>query len=490
MTSDVNPPVPPPPNTLSIQLPPDHTREVQNLERRVVTFAKRTIVRCLAPIRSAKVALAVARAAFMRHPLPPGELVPIERLERSNQRFLLEQSERLGPIFKVHGGRTLLVCVVGIPLCRRFLKENSEHVTPATVKLESLFPRGFLRKMHGDEHAKYRKALLRAIDPQSIPRCEQTLDQITHDALDRYASAHREGPLPPNDFIRALDDIATGQLLHLCFGAEYRTESYDSLMRQFRRLGPEGFEWYVGRREREAFVAIRETLRKQCLDHARADTSANSNDEWSADSILARLQVDRALDETMLGNLIYMVEMGRHDVYSLFRWLTKYATEDPLTLQRLADKNAASSNGGLSRADAFVMETLRMAQSERLIRTVNRDLVFEGFSIPKSSTVRLCTWESHKAPEAFAEPFAFHAERFLQRDYTREEYAPFGMDHHSCPFGHMSVMLGSMFLRSLASAYTLEPMGDGPAVRARYHWHPAREFTVRVRRKGGDPPRS
>jgi cytochrome P450 len=94
--------------------------------------------------------------------------------------------------------------------------------------------------------------------------------------------------------------------------------------------------------------------------------------------------------------------------------------------------------------------------------------------------VRLCLWESHKDPDNFPEPFAFKPERFLDTSFSLDEYAPFGLDHHRCPVGDMSLKMGMLLLNVLAKNYSLESFGDGPPFRAHSHWEAAREFTVRL----------
>jgi hypothetical protein len=90
----------------------------------------------LAMVRLPFVPMAYSRCrqAFSRHPLPPGDLVNLDARERRNQRFLLERSQRLGPVFKAISGRRLQVCIVGIARCREFLKAHAENLAPVTVK--------------------------------------------------------------------------------------------------------------------------------------------------------------------------------------------------------------------------------------------------------------------------------------------------------------------------------------------------------------------
>lgn len=198
---------------------------------------------------------------------------------------------------------------------------------------------------------------------------------------------------------------------------------------------------------------------------------------------MGRMHGDGTLDETMLGNLIYMVEMGRDDLRLLFRWLSKYAAENPPVLERIRAGVGAEWPDRRSLAEAFVLETLRLNQSEALLRVVDRDIVFQGYLIPAKSLVRLCLWESHKQPESFPEPFSFMPDRFLNGAFTRDQYAPFGLGSHSCPFADIAVSLSSVFVRVLAQRFTVRPIANCAPVKGEYHWQPAHSFSVHLMRR-------
>ncbi|MES1259795.1 MAG: cytochrome P450, partial [Gemmatimonadota bacterium] len=171
-----------------------------------------------------------------------------------------------------------------------------------------------------------------------------------------------------------------------------------------------------------------------------------------------------------------------YDTRGLFRWLSKYCAERP----DLADRIAAEPplqvvpGGKKSFAEAFVLETLRMDQSERLIRKTSRDIVFDGYLIPKDSVIRICLWESHRSPEYFADPFRFDPDRFLRTEFTADQFAPFGLDQHQCPFGGMVMHTALTFVRALAEGYRVAALNDGEPIRGPYVWEPAKEFSVRL----------
>lgn len=408
------------------------------------------------------------RSMLSRRQLPPGKWVQLDKLERSNRCFLLEHTERVGTIFKALAWEEPWICVVGLSLGRRLLREHATALAPITLNLAPLFPKGFLRQMEGETHRQYRTALSRAIQPDDLTACESEL--AGHAA--KHLAAHADGgETGPDAYILVLNAIASGMLIRLFFGARPGTDLFDRLMAGYNRLGPYGLVWNIGPNQKEAFAEIRDLL----LD------AHDGVDGAESESILGRLRVNNAVDETLLGNLIYMVEMGRYDTHGLFRWLTKYVADNPQMLERIAREAESAPSGNRSFVRAFVLETLRMDQSERLLRKIKKDFVFEGYLFPKGATVRVCLWESHKSERAFDEPMRFDPERFLEGDPDYDAFSPFGLDRHQCPLSDMAIRTSEIFLRQLASGYEVLPSGDGLPIRGAYHWEPASRFSVRLR---------
>jgi cytochrome P450 len=206
----------------------------------------------------------------------------------------------------------------------------------------------------------------------------------------------------PQALTKSLDDIATGLLINMYFGVVLGSDEFDQLMKYYRRLGPTGFVWFIGPEQKQSFEKIRDFLR------FRLASSNNIPKRLALQSVIQRIHDEHHLDEVCLGNLIYMVEMGRFDLYSLFRWLIYYGAKQPEVLCRIAAEDINQSAGKITLSSAFVQETLRMDQSERLMRSVKNDFVFDGYLFPAKAFVRLCIWESHKDQAIFPEPFSFN----------------------------------------------------------------------------------
>lgn len=419
------------------------------------------------------VAYALARSLFSRHRLPPGTLSPpLDDLEKADRSLLLRRFEALGPIFKGRAWGRLWVHVLGIPRCRRLLQEHAADLRPVTLDLTPVVAKGFMRQMDGEDHRKYRQALVRAIRPEDLEAAGAALGAIATHALSGHAASAGPRPTSPQLYRSTLSAISSGMLIRLLTSAEPGSAAYDRLMAAFQHLGPHGLVWNLQKRQITAFAEIQRELRRQL--EAPVDPSVRQHDG----GVAGRLLRDGTLDDTLLGNLIYMIEMGRYDMQGLFRWLTWYAAHDAEALDRIAAEAAAHGGADRPFAQAFVLETLRMDQSERLVRKATRDIVFEGHLIPRHASVRLCMWEAHKLPESFIDPFRFDPTRFIAERPGIDRFSPFGLDRHQCPFAGMSIRLGVEFLSALARGYRLRLVGDGPAVRGTYHWEPAREFVV------------
>ena len=405
----------------------------------------------------------VARANCFRQPLPPGRLLNLEQEEKADRQFLMRCFEHHGPIFKVLAWDELWVCILGLDRATRFLQENQGHLRPVTLNLEPMVPRGFLRQMKGDDHRHYRRALLQGIRGENAAAWLPALEAVAASELAALARAQTD---TPHALDAALTRITTGMLLYIVFGAAPDTPDAERLLACYHQLGPHGLIWHPGPRQVAAFQALQKLLRHRAQDP-------------EASRILGRIQRAEALDDTMLGNLIYMVEMGRYDTQGLLRWLTKYASEHRADLDRIKAESATAKTTDFARA--FVLETLRMDQSERLVRRVETRLTFDGFHIPRGTTIRLCLWESHKDEDAFPEPFRFDPDRFLRAPPDGHAFSPFGLDHHHCPFSELSVLMGTAYLRALSQFRVVEKLADGEPIRGAYHWEPAVHFSVRIR---------
>lgn len=413
------------------------------------------------------------KSTYSKNSLPPGDLSRYDRIVVNDRLFLLRRYEEFGEIFKLTWHEQFLICVVGLETSRKMLNEHSDELKPISVELSQLFPSGFIRNMEGKTHRKYRTRFVTAIKAEVVGAIKEELSAIISDGLSEVAEKHSGNTNSADAYIKTLNIIATGLLIRIFFGVQFRSAEFRTLIEKYALLGPKGFVWNIGNSQRKVYFEILDFVKT-----LNADQSVRENQDYPS-CILTKLGDKEPLDQTAFGNLIYMVEMGRFDLYSLFRWLTKFIVDNPKIIPGLADENGSSP----SISNAFVLETLRMEQSEGVFREASKDFVFKDFLIPKGAMVRLCLWEPHKFSDPFTDPFKFDAERFLNKDFDSDQYSPFGLDHHHCPAGDIVVRLSSMFVQTLAGDFDIECLDDGPPIKGVYHWEPSERFRVRLRKK-------
>ena len=417
------------------------------------------------------VAQAYGRALWSRRRLPPGGLIDIGELEHAHRTLLIDFAQRHGPVFKGLMERRLTVFVVGNSLGRRLLKEQAGAMRAVSIRLESLFPHGFIRGMEGDRHRTYRKALVRGVAAMDMQSFAPRFEAIVSTALNSHVNV-----LQPKGALKAWDvtlgQIATSTMIMLFFGPQPGDAAHERLIAAYHRLGPRGVVWNVTPIEADAYRAL------------ATDVAALGADSGG---LLGALRAQGPVDATMLGNLIYMVELGRYDLRGLLRWISRYAADHAAWTDSVAISAApalAPDDATLA-ARAFVLEALCMDQSERLMRDVLHDIVFDGWLIPRGSMVRVCMWEAHKNAEHFPQPFRFEPDRFRDATSESEHFSPFGLDHHHCPLAGPVVEIAVAFLRVLARNFLVHGRGAEPAVRGPNHWEPSPRFEITLEHRSG-----
>jgi cytochrome P450 len=420
--------------------------------------------------------MAAAGAAGLGPRLPPGFLGPSSLAKFGDDRFYRRRFRRYGPIFKVFWSQNLTICIVGFERARRLLAAHGKALIPLTIEIESFVPFGFMRRMAPEPHAHYRGLFAAALRVDPTVTWEKELRRLIRDELTRWADAT---PMPgQSSLTAALDRIATSSLIVMFFGVRPATPQFDELERAFRRMGPRQFEYPFGEEQHAAYATLR-GLVWQAVAEAKTGTS------WAdAEGVLGRLMSGgaSAVDETVVGNLVYMVEMGRYDVRSLMRWILKYMSDAPDVVTDLRRALEEQANGAACPfAESIVLETLRLDQAEALNRTVAADFDFEGYRIPKNSALRVLIRESHQDAATFNEPEEFKPCRFSGKSYPSQAYAPFGVGEHRCIAGGLVVRLSQLLVEELVSGYDWTVTGDGSRVRGRYHWEPAPGFEIALR---------
>src|SRR5262249_10853773 len=301
---------------------------------------------------------------------------------------------------------------------------------------------------------------------------EDAIRRWIFDNLDALANDYFGTVVPGSRLRMCLREITTGIMLRILFGLTPDDLQFPVLVQNYRRFGPTAPVTEIAPEQAEAFLEIRNQV--QLLADA---ICRNPHDRLPS---FLKLMVERdELDETALGNLIYAFEGSHFDLYSLWRWIVKHLVSNPDWIKNVHDTLAPART---RLCEAIVLETLRMEQSEYLIRGPISNISHQHYFIPKATAIRICVWEGHKNPNVFPNPFKFDPERFVGRTYSLEDYAPFGLDKHHCIASDFVVTLSAMFIEVLLERFVITLASNGPPKFGTHHWEPNPDFSISVSR--------
>lgn len=373
---------------------------------------------------------------------------------------LKELCEKHGQVFRLRFREHELFCMAQLDMGARFLKANSKRLAAQAPDVSDLVADGFMRKMEGAVHQKYRRIFLKAFTDLPAHALEA---EIRSDAR-RLIAALAGEPAGHTKVAAAAKKFATFVLLRLVLGVR-SDEDLEALEALYQRMSTDGLRSKVARSPEaiEAFTSIRRFL------------DAYASDERS---LYAQIRKDGQADETVIGNLILMVEFGRYDFHGLVRWLLVELSGDT----DLQDEIAAEKDPDLRHEKCLwaVKEALRLNQSEYLHRVAREAIVFEGYYIPKDTLIRVCVREAHRGP-GFTKADSFCPHRFRDNRYSQSQYAPLGMDRHSCLGANWVFDIAAMLAGEIAESSMLTREGNGHSTeRETFHFEPGSGSRLRL----------
>jgi cytochrome P450 len=412
--------------------------------------------------------------------LPPGSLTlgpPIGAFRDAS--FYLEQARLHGPIFKTGGFRRGQACVVGLAAGLELLRAHEADLAAPALPFSRLIPRGFLRYMTNADHDEYRRILRAAFTREVVAANRAMMTAAARRHLERLAGDGAAAARPEG----ALTAMAFEVLIRLVYGLAADDPACERIGQLYESLDHRRGHGSGMAATRRALAVLGEELRALGRDAVRRAPA-------SALAAVVRADAQALADPTVVGNLVFIPRVAANDLGDGLVWVMYMLARDPAWLEGVrtaaAPPDDLDSAGTDDLATRIVMETLRMQQSEYLVRRATADIAFRGFVIPRGWLVRVCVYESHRDPAVFRDPDAFDPDRFLARTYARSEYAPLGGDRHACLGEHLIRALGRVMVRELARGFDLALADDGAPELGPLHWRPSRRFRVRLApRQGG-----
>ncbi len=423
------------------------------------------------------VALATWRARpahGRRRQAPPGSL-SLTRSVRglAHRDALLLLAERHGPIFKSTQFSGTVVCIHGLSLGQRLVREHRAAIGPSQLAFSDQIMGGFLRYMDDNTHDIYgplfRRAMSRAVTDAAEP--------VARSATRQMLAGLSTDPISPDEEVNR---IAYEAVLAALFAIDPTSSLGVDFTNTYQRFAA------------GAISRPKHPTTRASLDELRVLVNRHLHDidqSGSGGAVCALTEI-RATDPQMpdaaaIDNLLFMLRIGSNNVASLVRWVLEMLGSQPTWRARIAEEQSSKLRGNEHTvepdlADAFVMEVLRLAQSEYVYRRLIDDVEFEGFVLRAGWLVRICVWESHRDPTVYDAP-ATMTDRFHGARRPQSEYCPFGFDRHACNSVGLAMMIARTVLTEFAANpdAVVHPAGDvARELRHWSHWQPGRRLAV------------
>ena len=200
----------------------------------------------------------VARSLSHLCLLPPGRL-DFSESWRTDQLFFAKRAKGLGPIFKMILHRVgMRPALVGLKRARASSASRRKmRCVVSDSELRGLFPKGAIRAMSGEDHQKYRRMFIQALQATPLAFHENAirgwlLDKLAALAKDYFGTAV-SGP----QLRLCLRDMTTGIMLRILFGLTPDDLEFPVFVHNYRKFGPNAPVTVIGPEQADAFIEIR-----------------------------------------------------------------------------------------------------------------------------------------------------------------------------------------------------------------------------------------
>jgi cytochrome P450 len=410
---------------------------------------------------------------------PPGSLSLKNSLDAIVDRsFYAGQVRRHGPVFKMAQFHQPVACIVDIGKGRELLKRASESLVLAPLPISDEIPRGFIRYMKPDDYALYSRLFRSAFSVGVLDANRDFARDVVCRELGHLAATcegAQPGGIDPRESVARLTLTV---LLRVYFGDRLTPGDQGVIENCCRDIGSDKPMMRAGSSARLALHTFDRLIRDRCTggSFSHADVST----VWGE---VLRLRPESGSDSTAIGNLLLLLEASRDSIGGLLMWILKNLAESPEAVEMVR----SVKNGADSAEDPVVLESLRLAQSEYVYRKVTKPIEFEGFVIPARWFIRICVAEAHQQDPPFDRPEVFDPMRFVDRRFSRDEFSPFGLDHHACLGAQLTMLVSRAFVDVLARDFDVRTVIDGPPERGNRHWNhwrPSSKLRVALSHRG------
>jgi cytochrome P450 len=192
-------------------------------------------------------------------------------------------------------------------------------------------------------------------------------------------------------------------------------------------------------------------------------------------------------DGEVLDELRTLIAAGHETGATALAWALHWIQSHPDVERRLREEldgfdGGAADLAGLPWLGAVCDETLRICPpTPNASRMVEEPFEVCGYRLPPGTRIAVCAYLTHRDPELYPDPARFDPERFLEREYGRHEFHPFGGGSRRCIGSTFAIFQMRIALATLLGHWRFGPVEKEVAAH-RHHvtLAPARGRPLRI----------
>ncbi|XP_022100318.1 steroid 17-alpha-hydroxylase/17,20 lyase-like [Acanthaster planci] len=301
----------------------------------------------------------------------------------------------------------------------------------------------------------------------------EKLNKLVHSVLPGFAKVLDQSAGKPLDLKDVIDRSIYIVLANMCYGKSHDFD--DPFLTKWFALNKRAQELVGGGLPRDYIHSLRylplssrekrvKELSKESLDYiydefkGHRDSFKPDNIRDLFDSLIAAQQEDAAetgsnanflTDTRVIQTVADLFGAGTGTTIPALYWAVAVMIEHPQILERVTKEidtvigpdrlPCLSDRSSMPYTEATLMEINRygVVSPIGLPKSVTKDTVFRGFTIPKDTMVVLNVWAVHYDHKHWDEPNKFKPERFLDESGTKlvkppASFMPFGVGRRSC----------------------------------------------------------
>ncbi len=337
--------------------------------------------------------------------------------------------------------------------------------------------------MDGDRHRRERKLLMPPFHGEKVKSYAQTICDIAAVAASQWQIQQ------PFKAQKAMQDITLETILHVVFGLS-EGERYQKMKPLIANLLD-----MVGAPLRASvlflpilqqdwgawspwgqFVRCRQTiydLMQAEIEERRSQPDFNSNDILSL-MLSARDEDGQPMtDAELKDEMITLLTAGHETTATALSWAFYWIEKLPEVKEKLLQElDSLPENADplevarLPYLTAVCSETLRIYPVGIIafLRIAKSPVEIMGYQFDQEAMLAPCIYLTHQREDLYPEPKKFRPERFLERQYTPNEFLPFGGGNRRCIGYVLALLEMKLVLATILTKYELTLASDRPVV--------------------------